>query len=291
VSVKTEAQDDEVFPCSGNCFENSQPDPAMADPFFEEFLDLNNLFPDLIPGVDNDDCQPLPQLPTGLILPKEELPVPPITDFMNELDSILAETEVDNSNSMTIDELLNIEVVEEAPLMTEQNESFSSSVSSPGSVVSLDSCSTSNYTGTYAESTASDTINADLQHLLDLLNTNPANTITVDTKEIFPETSNGKTCKRKHSNEEEEEPVVKRPKSAQSTNERTTDKTTQRRIKNNAASRICRATRKEKEEELFKKEEELTKSNKELRAQLEELTKETETLRNVLIQRLTNGCN
>lgn len=296
VSVKTEeTQEDKLFPSSGSCSGDSQPDQDMADPFFEEFMDFNNLFPDLVPGVDEDVCSLLPAIPE-LMIPKEEPPTIAITDLMADLDSILAETEVASNDSQE-DEVLNVEVVDEAPTPVMQDPSEVQSVQSPGSVVSLESCDTSIYTSTYAESSTSSD-NIDLMQILDFLDQNPTDTSTSDAGKLIPEVStvdaseiftqiNVTPIKRKSS--ATEEPAAKRTKPNQSVVNTPTDRTTQRRLKNNAASRVCRAERRKKEEDLFQKEKELIESNATLKAQVEELTKETQTLRNILVQRLS-GC-
>ncbi|XP_031560455.1 uncharacterized protein LOC116296560 [Actinia tenebrosa] len=289
VSVKTEdTQEDKLFPSSGSCFDDSQPDQDMADPFFEEFMDFSNLFPELIPGVDADACTLLPEI----LMPKEEPQTIAIKDLMADLDSILAETAL-ASNDNQEDEVLNIEVVEEAPTPVMQDPTEVHSVLSPGSVLSVESCDTSNYTSTYAESTSSDNIDVDLLQILELLEKDQTHTgepvpegSTVDAGEIFPETVTSIKCK----NPATEEPAAKRAKPQQIANHTSSDKATQRRIKNNAASRVCRATRRQREEELFQKEKELIESNAALKAQLEELTKETQTLRSILVQRLSS-CN
>ena len=65
------------------------------------------------------------------------------------------------------------------------------------------------------------------------------------------------------------------------------DKRTVRRLKNNVASKHARASRKQRELELFQKEEELEKSNAELRKQLKELELLTCSLRKVLVEKLS----
>ena len=65
------------------------------------------------------------------------------------------------------------------------------------------------------------------------------------------------------------------------------DKRTVRRLKNNIASKHARASRKQKELELFQKEEELEKDNAELRKQLKELELLTCSLRKVLVEKLS----
>eukprot|EP00112_Aurelia_sp_Birch-Aquarium-sp1_P019331 Seg476.6 transcript_id=Seg476.6/GoldUCD/mRNA.D3Y31 product="hypothetical protein" protein_id=Seg476.6/GoldUCD/D3Y31 len=67
------------------------------------------------------------------------------------------------------------------------------------------------------------------------------------------------------------------------------DKSTLRRKKNNEASKISRANRKEKQTHLFEREKELVKVNAELRLKIEKMTKEAEELRKVIIIKLSTG--
>lgn len=65
------------------------------------------------------------------------------------------------------------------------------------------------------------------------------------------------------------------------------DKQTVRRLKNNIASKHARASRRQKEQDLFQQEEELEKSNAELRKQVQELENLTTMLRKVLVEKLS----
>lgn len=69
-----------------------------------------------------------------------------------------------------------------------------------------------------------------------------------------------------------------------------TEKEAIRRIKNNEASKITRAKRRRKHDDLFKQQTELEKSNAQLRMRIEIMQKEAEILRQVLISKLSN-CN
>jgi len=64
-----------------------------------------------------------------------------------------------------------------------------------------------------------------------------------------------------------------------------------RRVKNNQASRVTRAKRKEKHTGLFKQQTELEKSNAQLRIKLEVMQKEAEILRKVLVSKLSSCKN
>ena len=291
VESKTEASEgDTKFPFWGSCFDDTKPNQDMADPFYEEFLDLGNLYPEL-------DAHPIQLLPDSCLsdfLPKKEELTPSSIDFMNDLDKLLEEADFSNINSDAVSDLLNVEVIDEAPVMQEQTESWSSScVSSPGSVTSVDSRSTATsvYPSTAAQITSIEA--TDLHQLLELLNADPAtNTCmleiqTVDATEIAPVTSSVVTGKHKLDTSDEEQ-GTRKPKTSKSVIEGRPEKATERRVKNNTASRYCRASRKKREHELFAKEEELLKSNSELKAQVEELTKETEALRKILVQRLSS---
>ena len=87
-----------------------------------------------------------------------------------------------------------------------------------------------------------------------------------------------------------EAPAIKKKKqqSCSSTDEETiTDKVVERRIKNNAASRVCRASRKARHQELFQCEKELSEENKVLAKQVKDLSATVEYLRNYLVNRLS----
>ena len=87
-----------------------------------------------------------------------------------------------------------------------------------------------------------------------------------------------------------EEPAYKKKKlqSCSSTDEESIpDKVVERRIKNNAASRVCRASRKARHAELFRKEKELAKENEELTTKVNELSATVEYLRNYLVTKLS----
>ena len=87
-----------------------------------------------------------------------------------------------------------------------------------------------------------------------------------------------------------EVPAIKKKKqqSCSSTDEETiTDKVVERRIKNNAASRVCRASRKARHQELFQCEKELSEENKVLAKQVKDLSATVEYLRNYLVNRLS----
>lgn len=68
----------------------------------------------------------------------------------------------------------------------------------------------------------------------------------------------------------------------------TNDKYIERRKKNNVASQVSRAKRRQKSSELFAKEKELEKQNAELKIKVEEMTKEAEKLRKLLIMQLAH---
>lgn len=61
-----------------------------------------------------------------------------------------------------------------------------------------------------------------------------------------------------------------------------------RRIKNNEASKVTRAKRKQKQSDLFKQETELLQSNAKLNMQIEVMQKEAEILRKVLVSKLSS---
>jgi len=67
-----------------------------------------------------------------------------------------------------------------------------------------------------------------------------------------------------------------------------TEKEAVRRIKNNEASKVTRAKRKQKQGDLFKQETELLQSNAKLNIQIEVMQKEAEILRKVLVSKLSS---
>jgi len=73
--------------------------------------------------------------------------------------------------------------------------------------------------------------------------------------------------------------------------ENETEKEAVRRIKNNEASKITRAKRKQKQEDLFKQESELLQSNAQLKIKIEVMQKEAEILRKVLVSKLSSVKN
>jgi len=70
--------------------------------------------------------------------------------------------------------------------------------------------------------------------------------------------------------------------------ENESEKEAVRRIKNNEASKITRAKRKQKQGDLFKQEAELLKSNAQLKINIEVMQKEAEILRKVLVSKLSS---
>lgn len=67
-----------------------------------------------------------------------------------------------------------------------------------------------------------------------------------------------------------------------------TEKEAVRRIKNNEASKVTRAKRKQRQDDLFKQETELLQSNAKLNMQIEVMQKEAEILRKVLVSKLSS---
>lgn len=59
-----------------------------------------------------------------------------------------------------------------------------------------------------------------------------------------------------------------------------------RRDKNNVASQVSRAKRRQRQQELQRRAEELVPANEELRKKVEELVAETDALRNMLLHKL-----
>lgn len=90
------------------------------------------------------------------------------------------------------------------------------------------------------------------------------------------------SSKRMHSaTSDEDEPVAKQ------TIISSDDRATNRRVKNNAASKVSRAKRKARHKDLFAKEIELQKDNAQLRLKIEKMSKEAEVLREALVALLS----
>ena len=103
--------------------------------------------------------------------------------------------------------------------------------------------------------------------------------------------SNVESNSRKRSLEvkvESNDPTMKkRQSSSRSTDKRTvSDSVDERRIKNNAASRDYRASKKARHNKLFKQEKELLEENEVLKSKVQELTREVTYLKNYVVNRL-----
>jgi len=281
--VKTEAQEAEVSPFSGCLLDcPTKPDPDMADPFYEEYMDLSNLFPELFPGFDPNPCDFLVSETEKMTDVKEEVPaLSPSDDILKEIDSLLVEAELSNIKD---EELIDVEVIEEASSDQGQADYLSSCASSPGSINTI-----ADSTSTEVASPGSVDMHEDLQQLLDFLEKADVQDLeTIELEDLLQQTASPQPTKRKLETSDSS-PAAKRHKPSMLPGGGPEDKLTARRIKNNAASRVCRASRKQKEKDLFAQEDQLVKANAELRAQVEELTKETETLRKILVQRLSGN--
>ena len=118
----------------------------------------------------------------------------------------------------------------------------------------------------------------------DTLNLHIDNTLTV-TAGVKPTSKEVTACERPR----------KRVKSNEGTSyiqkEDETEKEMVRRVKNNAASRVTRAKRKERHSELFKKQTELEKSNAELSIKIELMQQEATRLRENLVSKLSSTNN
>lgn len=92
---------------------------------------------------------------------------------------------------------------------------------------------------------------------------------------------------KKSKNDDKNYSNVPSPTSSISSSYSDIDKVTLRRIKNNEASKVTRARRKEKHNKLFEKAAELEKSNAELRIKIDTMQKEADILRKALITKLS----
>jgi hypothetical protein len=142
-----------------------------------------------------------------------------------------------------------------------------------------------------ADSPADTTDAGDFTNSLDLTQLDPAVLALLEKLERPPE-NNIAANSRKRALEVKEAPVCKKKRQQSSSSTRTDpEKVVERRVKNNAASRVCRASRKAKHNELFQLEQELSEENKVLTSQVNELTTTVEYLRNYLVSRLSGQCN
>jgi hypothetical protein len=143
-----------------------------------------------------------------------------------------------------------------------------------------------------ADSPADTTDAGDFANSLDLSQLDPAVLALLEKLERPPENNVEANSRKRALEVKEEAPVCKKKRQQSSSSTRTDpEKVVERRVKNNAASRACRASRKAKHNELFQLEQELSEENKVLTSQVNELTTTVEYLRNYLISRLSGQCN
>lgn len=285
--------------------EDTECDNIMSDSFFEEYLDLDNLFPDLDLVLGSEDQQN-PEVPdvfkTHLT---DDSSKNEVSTFPNDLATFLLEDGCYGNGSE-----VKVEVVEEAssPSVDQEITELLSAVSSPGSV---DSDTTAFSFDSIEEAIG---VEIPVEDLIDLLVADPAVTVlatntpsddaavhspsaaTAVPEACHPEvelvTPRTQTTQLKRKCSDSEIPRAEESKRKKTCPEDTAatspaDKARERRIKNNIASRHTRAARKQREQQLFEQEESLKKSNEELREQIELLTKETEELRRIVIQKLS----
>ncbi|XP_032239608.1 DNA damage-inducible transcript 3 protein [Nematostella vectensis] len=286
-------------------------DKIMGDGFFEEYMDLS-----LFPGLDLDllgSSQALPDICPSSMNDVCQSAI----DNVQELEDIIADELpaflFQEGDGPDLD--VKVEVIDEAPSPIDQEitELLSSCLSSPVSDIS-DSAAFS-IPAVDVENTE-----VEVEDLLKILAADPVteaiqviaavqehSTIEVEqlgfasAASLGPsisaecpaitktEKENQKCRKRKCPTSDDELPAKRINTFSRDTKASTSiDKATERRIKNNIASRHTRAARRQREQELFEKEEYLKKNNEELKQQIVELTKETEILRKLVIQRLSS---
>lgn len=129
----------------------------------------------------------------------------------------------------------------------------------------------------------SSTIDFFADNILNLLSTEYG--VCEDTQEELTRTPN-RALKRKDTCDIEHT-VIKQQKTSCKSESDSTDKAVLRRIKNNAASRVTRAKRKDKHTGLYQKEIELKKSNAEMKIKIEAMQKDASLLRELLISKLS----
>jgi len=262
---------------------------SMDNPFFEEFIDLGDtkLFPDLT-GLNLDMGEEY----CALMLPNVSAPIAETdsgsTQMASHPDGLASHSVIQSEGLVT---------AEEEVIVIESSEVAVPAVNSPCSVSdSFDIASI------VSDDNNCHTVSG-LDELFALLSppdegsevrctdsviditfeaSSPSSTICSEEIDIIGSPP-GSPCTKRGADETSYEPEAKRTKSASSN----VDKITQRRIKNNIASRYSRASRRMREKELFEQEKKLIKDNEELKCEVESLTQLTQTLRQLLVQKLS----
>lgn len=301
---------------------------SMANPFFEEFMDLGQLFPELssvdfgfeveqaspvltldicqsdVVTVDTGEC-PKAASPCSDIIDvvafesSAEVPISPLDESIVDI-TLSPEYTVDvvtvdeGSVSMeTVADLLDCHQIEASSQpVSEKAEITVVEASDPLTLLTQELIETSSLTE------ISELLPSDLDQLLAFPSTVELTDVASPCTDDGTESTTGslevtvnskaQANKRRASSEKRYHPLPKKPKCNDGDGSKL-DKKTVRRLKNNVASKYARAARKQKEQELFKQEEELEKSNAELRKQLQELELLTTALRKVLVEKLSGA--
>ena len=295
---------------------------SMDNPFFEQFMDLDQLFPEL------------PLVNTLNLGFEVDQVLPVVTSDICQSDVVTVETDECPDVASPCREIIDVVSLQSDADVSSPSGSIDIALSpeSTVDVVTVEEVSISEETVGEIEPTfqptaeeitviqTSDPLTLLTQELTESSSPKVSqltpSTLTVDLDELFsftsslglvdtvvlPEVDNSSESvaspseakprpkrKRAHSSENSSPPAKKNKCGDVNVNSYSEelDKRTIRRLKNNVASKHARAARKQKEQELFLQEEELEKSNAELRKQLKELELLTTSLRKVLVERLS----
>lgn len=300
---------------------------SMDNPLFEEFLDLDQLFPELASvdtlnlGFEVEQALPVPSdiCHSDVVMweadvigkdaeaasPYSEvtdldsfektpcLPSPSMSDFAQPPESIVGVFPVD-SESISSESLTSVDskqgTVSEEVTVIDTSYPLTQQLTDPSSRPEVGEVSSS-------------TLTVDLDELLSISAslglTNCAISSWVgDQSEEKDDPSNNPTKdeaqpKRKKVRSSSDNSTLCKKAKYDSTLENSAykelDKRTIRRLKNNIASKHSRASRKQKHLELFQKEEELQQDNARLHKQIKELQLLTSSLRKILVEKLSSA--
>lgn len=284
--------------------------PCLDSLFFEQYMDFNSLFGDLenCPLFPTDICPPDVVSATSEVtdasselasLQTAELPSP--DEVLSLLDSAAS---VSDTGEMLVPQLgslpLHIDISDEEITVIQTSETLSPSPGSlPLSPASSESASDSDqdhikfdqavdFTELFEAidapvlSTCSST-EIEVPSVTEVLVQPKAGTLKRKCEPSWPSLP-AKISKKADSSVCDSDSSESIPSPVASS-----DKCSERRRKNNIASKGARAARKERERNLFLQEEELERSNAELRAQVEMLTKQAVLLRKIVVEKLSKG--
>lgn len=271
---------------------NSPNDSSMENPFYEEFMDLgkDKLFPDL-GGLGLEMGEEF----CALMLPDVCFPdMDPGTETDNSGTQMASHPDSLSCSSEVMSE--EPVVLKEEVTVIETSHKSLSPIPCPVIDALYDGASVASKTVPEGAIDGNNSTITDFDELFALLSP-PDAAVDISVSDSFVyssleaasplSTSDGtdivSSPSSKRSCEGCDEPIVKRAKVSSNDS----DKATQRRIKNNIASRYSRASRKLREKDLFEQERKLIQDNEDLKQELERLTKLTKSLRQLLVQKLS----